>query len=166
MKTPPPNGTLPWTRSCFVCGEENPHGLRLRSRLENGRVLLDYTTRPADVGYRHLVHGGLATTLLDEVMTWAAIIAMQRVCVAAELTVRLKSPIRVGDTLHVAGWVERAAGRLCLAQGEIRSPAGAVLLSAVGKYMPMPPDQAALTEKDFVHSPAALPLRDVLGDPA
>jgi len=27
---------LPWTRSCFVCGEQNPIGLNLRFRIEDG----------------------------------------------------------------------------------------------------------------------------------
>ena len=101
------HGALPWTRSCFVCGQDNPHGLHLRSRIENGRVMLDYTPREADLGYKHIVHGGIAITLLDEVMTWASIVAARRICVAAELATRLKKPIHVGQTLRVEGWVVR-----------------------------------------------------------
>lgn len=157
------DGWLPWTKSCFVCGEENPHGLRLRSRLENGRVVLEHTTRPADVGYRHIVHGGIAATLLDEVMTWAAIVATRKVCVAAELTTRLKAPIGVGQRIRVEGWVTRAGPRLCLAGGSIRDEQGRELLSAAGKYMPMPAALASLSEKDFVHSPAALAPLEIVG---
>ena len=157
------DGWLPWTKSCFVCGEENPHGLHLRSRLEGGRVMIDYTTRRADVGYRHIVHGGIAATLLDEVMTWAAIVATRKVCVAAELTTRLKVPIGVGDRIRVEGWVTRAGSRLCLTEGVVRAPDGRELLTASGKYMPMPPDMAGLSEKDFVHSPEALDPLDIAG---
>ena len=110
-------GALPWTRSCFVCGQDNPHGLHLRSRIENGRVMLDYTPREADLGYKHIVHGGIAITLLDEVMTWASIVAARRICVAAELATRLKKPIRVGQTLRVEGWVIRQTSRLILTEG-------------------------------------------------
>jgi hypothetical protein len=42
MIDPALNGTLPWTKSCFVCGEANRRGLRLRSRVENGVVVLTY----------------------------------------------------------------------------------------------------------------------------
>jgi uncharacterized protein (TIGR00369 family) len=149
-------GTLPWTRSCFVCGENNPHGLRLRSHVENGLVWLEYTTREADRGYRHIVHGGILTTLLDEVMTWAAILAVRRVCVAAEITSRLKQPVKVGDRLRVEGWAAKPGKRLILTEGRITDEKGSVSLTAEGKYMPMPADQIELTSKDFVASPDAI----------
>ncbi len=148
-----PRGTLPWTRSCFVCGQDNPHGLHLKSRVEDGRVVIDYVTREADLGYRHIVHGGIAMTLLDEVMTWAAILAARRVCVAAEMTARLKQPIRVGHALRVEGWVTRAASRVLLTEGRILGADGSILMAASGKYMPMPEDQLKLAEKDFVEDP-------------
>lgn len=157
------HGTLPWTRSCFVCGQDNPHGLHLRSRIEDGRVILDYTPREADLGYRHIVHGGIAITLLDEVMTWASIVAARRVCVAAELTTRLKKPIRVGQLLRVEGWVTRQTSRLILTEGVLLDSSGQPLLTAEGKYMPMPKDQIELTQKDFVISPEAISPDEIVG---
>ena len=156
-------GVLPWTRSCFVCGQDNPHGLHLRSRIEDGRVILDYTSREADLGYKHIVHGGIAITLLDEVMTWASIVAARRVCVAAELTTRLKKPIRVGQPLRVEGWVTRQTSRLILTEGAILDSGGQVLLTAEGKYMPMPKDQIELTQKDFVISPESISPNEIVG---
>jgi acyl-CoA hydrolase len=82
---------------------------------------LDYQPREADLGSRHIVHGGLAITVLDEVMTWAAILAAGRVCVAAELTVRLKQPIRLGLQLRVEGWVAEADPRLRFCRPILRS---------------------------------------------
>ena len=159
-----PDGVLPWTRSCFVCGEANPHGLRLRSRLEDGCVVLDYTTRDTDRGYRHIVHGGIAVTLVDEVMTWAAIAAARTVCVAAELVTRLRQPIEVGRTLRVEGRLAGGRSRLLMTEGRILGADGAVLLTAKGKYMPMPPDKVALCAKDFVTGPDSLPLDRLFPD--
>jgi len=156
-------GKLPWTRSCFVCGENNPRGLRQKSRVEDGRVVLDYTTREEDRGYRHIMHGGLAITLLDEVMTWAAITATGRVCVAAELGARLKQPIRVPEQLRVEGWATRVTSRLIVTEGRILGPDGAERLAATGKYIPMPKDQLELTEKDFVYSPETISPADIVG---
>lgn len=149
-------GTLPWTKSCFVCGEENPHGLHLRSRYEDGCVRLDYETREEDVGYRHIVHGGIAMTLLDEVMTWAAIIEQGKICVAAELETRLKKPIEVGTSLRVEAWVSNSAKRICYTRGAISDASGVELLAAEGKYMPMPANDVELCEKDFVTSPDSI----------
>ena len=152
------SGILPWTKSCFVCGELNPHGLRLRSRVEGDRVALSYTTREADLGYRHLVHGGISMTLLDEVMTWAAILTFERSCVAAELTVRLKQPVSVNQSLRVEGWITSAKSRLVLASGRILDEDGRELATADGKYVPMGSSEHALCVEDFVISPDAASL--------
>jgi uncharacterized protein (TIGR00369 family) len=153
-----PDGTLPWTRSCFVCGQENPHGLRLRSRVANGRVVLDYTPREADLGWRQLVHGGITMTLLDEVMTWAAILAASRACVAAEISVRLRKPIRAGQPIRAEGWTTDGGTRLLRAAGQVCGADGEILAAATGKYLAMPPEELALCADDFVVSPEALQL--------
>jgi uncharacterized protein (TIGR00369 family) len=149
-------GLLPWTRSCFVCGQDNPHGLHAKSRLENGRVVLEYTTRDSDLGYQHIVHGGLLMTLADEAMTWAAIAHMRRVCVAAELTVRLRKPVPPGTRLRVEAWCEQVGSRLARTRAIITASEGAEVVSAEGKYMPMPAAEAQLAEKDFVASSEAI----------
>ncbi|MEI8138911.1 MAG: PaaI family thioesterase [bacterium] len=151
-------GTLPWTKTCFVCGEDNPHGLRGHSCVEGDRVVLTHVTRAADLGYRHLVHGGISMTLLDEVMTWAAILTFKRACVAAELTVRLQQPILVGQSIRVEGWITRAKARLVEAGGRIVDSRQVVLATAVGKYVPMSGEGLRLCLKDFVESPGAIYL--------
>jgi len=151
-------GTLPWTRSCFVCGQDNPHGLRLRSRIEGDRVVLTHTPREADLGYRHLVHGGIAMTLLDEVMTWAAILAFKQAAVAAEVTVRLKHPIVAGRPIRVEGGITRATPRLVLSKGAILDGQNTVLVEATGKYVPMPAGGLHMCADDFVESCEAVVL--------
>lgn len=152
------DGTLPWTRTCFVCGENNPHGLHGRSRLEGDRVVLTHVTRAADLGYRHLVHGGISMTMLDEVMTWAAILTFRQACVAAELTTRLRQPVRVGQTLRVEGWIARAKSRLVETEGRIVDDRETLLATAAGKYVVMPGEGLHMCLEDFVASPEALQL--------
>lgn len=159
------SGTLPWTKSCFVCGEANPHGLRLRSRVEGDRIVLEHMTREADLGWRHIVHGGISMTLLDEVMTWAAILTLRRATVAAEITVRLKRPVLAGQAIRAEGWVGEARSKLVVAEGHLIDQAGLVLASATGKYTPMPASGSSLCEKDFVESPEALTLEFLRATP-
>ena len=156
-------GTLPWTKSCFVCGESNPHGLHRRSRVEGSVVVLDYTTRSADLGWRHLVHGGILMTLLDEVMTWAAILASREAVVAAEMTTRLKKPVGVGETLRVEGRVVKVGRKLVLTDGVILRGGDEVVGRASGKYFPMPGEGFRLCEGDFVSGGDALSLEEVFG---
>lgn len=156
-------GVLPWTRSCFVCGAENEHGLKLKSRVKDGRVELRYTTRPHDVGYKAIVHGGILMTLMDEVMTWAAILAMGGMCVAAEMSTRLKFPLGVGADVIIRGWVSKKTGRLCLTGADVLDLSGQIYASATGKYMPMRGELLSLSEKDFVSDGLTLDLAGLFG---
>ncbi|MBN1674915.1 MAG: PaaI family thioesterase [Kiritimatiellae bacterium] len=157
-------GTLPWTKSCFVCGEANPHGFGLRMQVRDGHVTLDYRTRPTDVGYRQLIHGGVLSTLMDETMAWASIVASRRLCVAAELSLRLRNPAHAGETIHVDAWTTRTASRLVLTEGVITGETGREILRAQGKYLPMSGEQEAISAEDFVAHPDALDPRLILGD--
>jgi len=97
------------------------------------------------------MHGGITMTLLDEVMTWAAILTLDRGCVSAEFTTRLLKPIAVGEGLVVEGWVTEAKRRLARVEGRVRSTrTGEELALANGRYMPVPQEQAEAFTKDFV----------------
>ena len=156
------SGTLPWTKSCFVCGEDNPHGLHLRSRVEDGIVVLDYHTAERDLGWRHIVHGGIAMTLLDEVMTWAAILAFRSPSVAAEVSVRLKKPITLGMQLSARSEIPAEPRRLVAAEGQLLGD-GEVVASATGRYLPMPAEGLKICSEDFVTGPDSIPLDVIFG---
>jgi uncharacterized protein (TIGR00369 family) len=146
----PTSGTLPWTKGCFVCGQDNPRGLKLRSRLADGDVVLDYTTVESDLGWADIIHGGLAATLLDEVMTWSAMLAARGPCVTAEWTVRLVAPIRVGQKLICRSSVPASGKRLIKTAGTIIDETGEMLASATGKYLRMPGEDTEKLRQDFV----------------
>src|SRR2546429_8548212 len=62
---------LPHTKSCFVCGVNNPLGLRLDFETDGEMVRARYAPRPEHSGFKEAVHGGLLFTVLDEAMVWA-----------------------------------------------------------------------------------------------
>jgi acyl-coenzyme A thioesterase PaaI-like protein len=74
---------LPHSKHCFVCGEDNPDGFRLRFELgEDDHVFLRFNARRSMQGYGTVMHGGLQATLLDETMGWASSVAVKRMTVA------------------------------------------------------------------------------------
>jgi acyl-coenzyme A thioesterase PaaI-like protein len=54
---------------CFVCGIENPMGLKLKFYTDDkGRCIGRFQPPPEHQGYPGQLHGGLISTLLDETM--------------------------------------------------------------------------------------------------
>src|SRR5690348_467563 len=132
---------LPHTAGCVVCGRENPHGLRLDLHVDPARgvVSTSFTPRPEHIGFVGIVHGGVAT-VLDEAMVWAATWSGRRFCVCGELTVRFRASARIGRALRIKARVDSARPKLIQTSAEARDADGELVATAVGKYVPVPPD--------------------------
>lgn len=140
---------LPHTRSCFVCGESNAHGLRLRFHTDGGVVHTHFTPRAEHIGFKGVTHGGILATVLDEVMVWAVAVATRRFAYCAEMTVRFQRPARPDEELSAtAELVTDRRGKMFEAKGELRTASGEVVATATGKYLPIPEAEVAgmLTE--------------------
>lgn len=129
---------LPHTHSCFVCGESNPHGLKLRFHTEGKVVTTRFTPRAEHIGFKGVVHGGLTATVLDEIMVWACLVATQKFAFCAELTVRYLQPLQPGTEVTVTSeLVADRKGRIFEAKASVLSPAGQLIATATGKYIPL-----------------------------
>lgn len=141
---------LPYTKSCFVCGSQNPHGLGLRFRIAGNEVHGDFTPKPEHAGFRGIIHGGIISTVLDEVMIWAASVTQKRFCVAADLNVRFLKRVSVGQKYLIVGKLEADRGRIWESSGELRDEAGVVCARATSKQVPLKlADMKEMTE-DFL----------------
>ena len=142
---------LPHTRSCFVCGEANPAGLRLRFHTDRRLVSARFVPGPEHVGFKRTVHGGLTATVLDEAMVWACAVRTRQFTYCAELNVRYRQPVRPGETLTVeAELVEDRRGKIFLARAELRNADAVALATATGKYLPVPTAETTGMWDDFV----------------
>lgn len=142
---------LPHTSSCFVCGESNACGLKIRFETDGATVRTRFVPKPEHIGFKQTVHGGITATLLDEIMVWACAIQTKRFAYCAELNVRFQSPLRPGEEVLVsAELVANRKNKIFEAKGEVRNHAGQVLATATGKYLPIKETEAAAMMDDFV----------------
>lgn len=142
---------LPHTHSCFVCGESNPFGLKLRFETDGRVVQSRFTPRAEHAGFKGVVHGGIISTLLDEIMVWACAVQTKRFAYCAELTVRFVTPLRPGE--EVVARAELTANRrdkIFEAKAELKNAAGHILATSTGKYLPVKANDAADMAADFV----------------
>ena len=145
---------LPHTRSCFVCGEANASGLKLRFKTDGRIVTTRFTPGPEHIGFQGVVHGGILATLLDEMMVWACAIRTQRFAFCVELNVRFLNPARPGDEiLATAELTADRRGKIFAAQAGLRNAKGEALATATGKYWPIKEAELAAMAEDFVDDP-------------
>jgi acyl-coenzyme A thioesterase PaaI-like protein len=129
---------LPSSRGCFVCGTENPIGLKVRfDRTADG---VQTAVRPGlhFQGFDGVLQGGVAAGLLDDAMWYAIYAATETLTMTVELTVRYKAPVPVETDLVVTGRLTEQRRKLYTCAAAITGPDGQVLAEAIGKFMPAP----------------------------
>jgi uncharacterized protein (TIGR00369 family) len=126
-------GSDPGYHNCFACGRDNPRGLHLNPRNENGEAVAEFRPDAALEGYDGVVHGGLVATVLDEVMVWAARFAAGTTAVTGEMTVRYLKPVRTGGRYFVRGKLIENKGRLIRTEGMLADETGGVFARAQAK---------------------------------
>lgn len=122
-------------KRCYVCGEDNPSGLRVRFDFDPAARTVQGAFTPAarHEGWEGIVHGGILSTLLDESMVKLAACLGIR-AVSAELTVKFRAPAAPGDDLVVTAAITRESRRLL--ETEARVMRGPVIIAeAAGKLL-------------------------------
>lgn len=140
---------------CFGCGRLNTHGLHLTFQPhESGGVQAAFVPAQRFQGYDGMVHGGVISTVLDEVMAWS--LYRERVwAVTGELTVRYRRPVRVDEATHAVGWMRGRRGRRIEMAGEIRRDAdNTVLARATAVFVAVPESQADAWSRRYLADPA------------
>ena len=120
----------PSSRSCFVCGRENPVGLKVRwvQHPEAGEIRGIVTIPEHFTGYPGVTHGGIVGAILDETAGRTILMdgGFEDLMVTAKLEVVYRRPTPTGVPLEVVGRLARRSGARAEAEAELRLPDGTV----------------------------------------
>ncbi|MEV4994632.1 PaaI family thioesterase [Streptomyces niveus] len=145
---------------CFGCGDEQPHGLLLRSRAGEGVTInAEFTVRPAHQGAPGLAHGGVLATALDEslgALQWL----LRVIAVTGKLETDFVRPVPVGTVLFLTAEATAVSGRkiFCSATGRLGGPDGPVAVRAGALFVEVKVDH-------FVDNGRQEEIRAAMADP-
>lgn len=142
---------LPNSKTCFVCGEENPAGLQARFYVEDDVVKTPLNARGEHCGYKDVVHGGVIAAALDECMAWAAARALKRCCLTGELTVRYVKPVPSNRPMTVCAELEQSRRLVAYVTGRIVDEDGEVYVRAKGAFVPMSPQDTLAVDDNLLY---------------
>ena len=144
---------LPRYKKCFVCGKENPIGLNITFKTDNKKVYTSITLDNRYIGYADRVHGGIAASLLDEIMGWSCSVITKKLYYTAELRVKYKKPIPSNSELFLSAETTSSKHNLCLAEAVLKDKDNNILASASGKYFPIEDSEESEILKMLHHEP-------------
>lgn len=130
----------PNSKHCFVCGRENPYGLKLNFyETTPGEVVVEYTVPEQFQGYPGVVHGGVVAAMLDEVTGRVHMGGFPpRFMFTARLDVRYHKNVPVGKPLRIVGYAGKSKERTATASGKIFGPEGDLLAEAEALLVNVP----------------------------
>lgn len=136
--------------NCFGCGKLNLHGLQLTFFLAEDGVYAPFTPGPAQEGYVGLVHGGIITTVLDEVMAWS-LYRLEIWAVTAKIEVVFRRPVEVGVATRATGRLVKDRRRLLDVAAEMRRASDDLLLAtATATFARVPAGQAEAWKERYL----------------
>jgi uncharacterized protein (TIGR00369 family) len=119
---------------CFVCGHKNPIGLKLDFLFDGNTIKTEFTGSKEHQGYVNIVHGGIISTLLDEAMVKLAI-AMDMPVVTAQMEIRLKKALKVGEKIIVTAEILKDTKKILEAHAKAVTADNTVIAEATGKLV-------------------------------
>ncbi len=135
---------------CFACGTANPIGLNLSFYKEGEYVCSELTLGKNYEGWENMAHGGIVSTLLDEVMSWSMIYFRRIFFVTRSMKIKYISPVPLYRLLTVKGAIiEGEKKRLCKAKGLIYDEDKNILVKGEASF-------AILSDKDLYLVPEKL----------
>jgi acyl-coenzyme A thioesterase PaaI-like protein len=131
---------------CFACGSRNPLGLRLvfeEQTAPGGVRLLCTRVQPSPhwQGFQGVLHGGLQSTIIDDLMSNHLFRLEQAWAATVELKLRFRRPVPLAAELLFTSRVTAHSGRVWTLIGECLNPAAStseVLTSAEGRFIEIP----------------------------
>tara|TARA_B100000482_G_C12521881_1_gene264818 strand:- start:381 stop:785 length:405 start_codon:yes stop_codon:yes gene_type:complete len=107
--------------NCFVCGPNNPSGLKVSFSINNDDVCVaEYTPHEDYVGFQNTTHGGIIFSLIDDVMAnWLYLKGMP--AQTAKCDLRYKNSLQTGETVIVEGHHIKTKSRMAMMYGVMRT---------------------------------------------
>ena len=81
--------------NCFGCAPNNIYGLQMEFYLEDEKVISLWEPKPHFAGWKNILHGGIQSTLMDEIASWFVFTKLETGGVTSSLEVRYKKAVAV-----------------------------------------------------------------------
>ncbi|MFP4023899.1 MAG: PaaI family thioesterase [Thiohalospira sp.] len=83
--------------NCFGCSPNNEQGLQLNFYEDGEWIISQWKPKPQFHGYGNILHGGIQTTMLDEVTAWVVNIKLETAGLTSNIDVKFKKAVQTSE---------------------------------------------------------------------
>ena len=129
--------------NCFACCPTNEHGLQMDFYEDGEYVCANWKPKTHFEGYPNILHGGIQSTLLDEIAAWAVYVKGCTSGVTSRMNVKYHKPVAVkGNTLLLRAKIVEVRRRFAPIKAELINEKGELCSEAELVYYMFPTDIA------------------------
>ena len=123
------------THNCFGCSPINASGLQMKFYTRDSAVISRLTVPAHLCGWDRLVHGGVISTILDEIMSWTGIYMLKQITMTKSMTVDFIKPVYINSELKIEGNVlEKTGKHEALLEGRMYNEKGTLCAKSRGNF--------------------------------
>ncbi|MDA3780905.1 MAG: PaaI family thioesterase [Bacteroidales bacterium] len=125
---------------CFGCSPKNEQGLQMEFYEDGEYIVSDWLPQEHLQGYNKILHGGIQSTLMDEIACWVVYIKCKTAGVTTELNVKLKKTVFVNKgKIKIRAKLEEQNKRFATLHTEILDSEENICAIGKIKYFIFPP---------------------------
>lgn len=129
------------SKMCIMCGLDNEYGVKAPFyTMEDGSVMTVFTYREQHQSYPGRVHGGLISSMLDEMglrALWAKELCEDSFGVTMSLETKYRRPVPYNEKIIGKGIIVKDTPRFCTAEVGLYDMHGTLLANGVANYIKM-----------------------------
>lgn len=124
---------MPTYDTCFFCGRDS-NGLHLKIEYADNICSSSFVIDGSFQGFRGVLHGGIVSGILDEIMWWAVFMETGLICATWKIDVEFRRTILCGKAYKAVGRCERVRHGTYHVSASIEDDSGQVCAAAVGLF--------------------------------
>lgn len=83
--------------NCFGCSPANEHGLQMEFFEDGDWIISPWKPKSHLQGYGNILHGGIQTTMLDEIASWVVYVKLETAGVTSNIDVKFKKAVHTSE---------------------------------------------------------------------
>lgn len=133
----------PEVYQCFGCSPHNEFGLHLEFWEDGREVVSFWNPKQFLQSYPKVVHGGIQSTLLDEIAGWVVYVKCGTVGLTSELKVKFRKPLMIDQgEITIRAELKEKNRRMATIQARLIDPSGKICTEAEITYFLVPEIEA------------------------
>ena len=135
------------SKMCIMCGLDNEYGVRAPFySMEDGSVMTVFSYREQHQSYPGRVHGGLITSMLDEMglrALWAKELSEESFGVTMSIETKFRKPVPYNESIIGKGIIVKDSRRFFTAEVGLYDVHGTLLANGVVNYLKLSVEEIA-----------------------